>query len=77
MFTVDVTCRAARPLAYRCIMVGMGNNHPPLIAIIGPTAVGKTAHAIALANELGGEVVSADSRQVYRKLDIGSAINRR
>jgi tRNA dimethylallyltransferase len=54
-------------------MAGMGNNHPPLIAIIGPTAVGKTAHAIALANEIGGEVVSADSRQVYRHMDIGTA----
>lgn len=46
---------------------------PPLIAIIGPTAVGKTAHAIALAQELGGEIVSADSRQVYRRMDIGTA----
>lgn len=46
---------------------------PPLIAIVGPTAVGKTAHSIALAQRLGGEIVSADSRQVYRGMDIGTA----
>lgn len=42
------------------------------LAIIGPTAVGKTALSIALAKLLGGEVVSADSRQVYRGLDLGT-----
>ena len=45
----------------------------PLLAIVGPTAVGKTALAIALARALGGEIVSADSRQVYRGMDIGTA----
>ena len=45
----------------------------PLIAIIGPTAVGKTALSIHLAQRFGGEIVSADSRQVYRGMDIGSA----
>jgi tRNA dimethylallyltransferase len=45
----------------------------PLIAIVGPTAVGKTALGISLARRLGGEVVSADSRQVYRQMDIGTA----
>ncbi len=45
----------------------------PLVVIVGPTAVGKTALAVRLAEELGGEVVSADSRQVYRGLDIGTA----
>ena len=43
-----------------------------LIVIVGPTAVGKTALALALAEELGGEIVSADSRQVYRYMDIGT-----
>jgi tRNA dimethylallyltransferase len=47
--------------------------HPPLLAIVGPTAVGKTALAIALAQALNGEIVSADSRQVYRGMDIGTA----
>ncbi|MGN6363050.1 MAG: tRNA (adenosine(37)-N6)-dimethylallyltransferase MiaA [Thermomicrobiales bacterium] len=46
---------------------------PPLIVIAGPTAVGKTAAAIALALRHNGEIVSADSRQVYRGLDIGTA----
>ena len=49
------------------------SSHPPLIAIVGPTAVGKTTLAVRLAQALGGEVVSADSRQVYRRMDIGTA----
>ena len=44
-----------------------------VIVIAGPTASGKTALAVALARELGGEVVSADSMQVYRGMDIGTA----
>ena len=46
---------------------------PRLIVIVGPTAVGKTAAAISLARESGGEIISADSMQVYRLLDIGTA----
>lgn len=46
---------------------------PQLIAIVGATAVGKTALSIAMARDLGGEIVSADSRQVYRGMDIGTA----
>lgn len=45
----------------------------PLIAIVGPTAVGKTALAIAMARRIGGEIVSADSRQIYRRMQIGTA----
>ncbi|MGE5265102.1 MAG: tRNA (adenosine(37)-N6)-dimethylallyltransferase MiaA, partial [Acidobacteriota bacterium] len=45
----------------------------PLIAILGPTGVGKTALSIQLAEEFHGEIVSADSRQVYRGMDIGTA----
>lgn len=45
----------------------------PLVIIIGPTGVGKTALGIALAQEIGGEIISGDSVQVYQKLDIGSA----
>ncbi len=44
-----------------------------VLAIVGPTAVGKTALSIALAQALGGEIVSADSRQIYRGMDIGTA----
>jgi tRNA dimethylallyltransferase len=46
---------------------------PPLIAIVGPTAVGKTAFGIALAERLNGEIISADAVAVYRGLDIGAA----
>ena len=46
---------------------------PPLAAIVGPTAVGKTGLAIELAERFGGEIVSADSRLFYRGLDIGTA----
>ena len=45
----------------------------PLIAIVGPTAVGKSDLALGLAVKLGGEIVSADSRQIYRYMDIGTA----
>jgi len=44
-----------------------------LVAIVGPTAVGKTALALQLADELPVEIVSADSRQIYRYMDIGTA----
>ncbi|MBP8164742.1 MAG: tRNA (adenosine(37)-N6)-dimethylallyltransferase MiaA [Anaerolineales bacterium] len=46
---------------------------PPLILIVGPTAVGKTELAIQLAERLNGEVISADSRLFYRGMDIGTA----
>lgn len=45
----------------------------PLIILTGPTAVGKTALSIELAKAAGGEIISADSMQVYRGMDIGSA----
>jgi tRNA dimethylallyltransferase len=44
-----------------------------LLVIVGPTAAGKTALSVDLAEALGGEIVSADSRQVYRGMDIGTA----
>ncbi len=45
----------------------------PLVAMVGPTAVGKTERAITLARRLDGEIVSADSRLLYRGMDIGTA----
>jgi tRNA dimethylallyltransferase len=45
----------------------------PLLVLVGPTASGKTALALQLAERLGGEIVSADSRQIYRLMDIGTA----
>lgn len=48
-------------------------DRPRVVAIVGPTAVGKTALSLRLALALGGEIVSADSRQIYRGMDIGTA----
>ena len=45
---------------------------PPIVVIVGPTGAGKTAVAVELAERVGGEVVSADSQQVYRGMDIGT-----
>lgn len=47
--------------------------HKPLIILTGPTAVGKTATSIGFAKAIGGEIISADSIQVYKGMDIGSA----
>jgi tRNA dimethylallyltransferase len=47
--------------------------HPRVIAVVGPTAAGKSALSLDLARELGGEVVNADSMQLYRGMDIGTA----
>jgi len=44
----------------------------PLLVIVGPTASGKSALAVSIAQKLGGEIVSADSRQVYRGLNVGA-----
>lgn len=49
------------------------NVKKPLIILTGPTAVGKTDLSIRLARELNGEIISADSMQVYKKMDIGTA----
>lgn len=48
-------------------------NHSPLLVLVGPTAVGKTTLSLRLAQELKGEIISADSRLFYRGLDIGTA----
>jgi tRNA dimethylallyltransferase len=50
-----------------------GRDSLPLVAIIGPTASGKSSLAVALARKLGGEVLACDSTQVYRGFDIGTA----
>lgn len=51
----------------------MFQSDPPLIILSGPTAVGKSSLAVELAQKLNGEVISADSMQVYRGMDIGTA----
>ncbi len=48
-------------------------NKKPLIILTGPTAVGKTAASIQLAKAVGGEIISADSMQIYRQMNIGTA----
>lgn len=53
-------------------MAGSDSDAPPLIVIVGPTASGKTELAVALAERADGEVVSADSVQVYRHFDVGT-----
>lgn len=45
----------------------------PVVVLTGPTAVGKTKASIGLARAIGGEIISADSMQVYKHMDIGSA----
>jgi tRNA dimethylallyltransferase len=45
---------------------------PTIICVVGPTAIGKSRLAVALAEHIGGEIISADSRQVYRYMDIGT-----
>ena len=57
-----------------CYNSGMlTDGEPPLLAIVGPTATGKTAVGVALAHLIGGEIVSADAVAVYRGLNIGAA----
>jgi tRNA dimethylallyltransferase len=58
-------------VSYRCWVPS--ESVPRVIAVVGPTAAGKSALGLALAHELGGEVVNADSMQLYRGMDIGTA----
>ena len=49
------------------------NKKIPVIAVQGPTASGKSATALAICEKYGGEIISCDSMQIYRKMDIGTA----
>ena len=51
---------------------GLADGSIELVCVLGPTASGKTRYAVGLAKALGGEIISADSRQVYRGMDIGT-----
>jgi len=57
----------------RQLLLPSPDPRPVLLAVAGPTAVGKTALTVALAQEIGTEIISADSRQFYRELSIGTA----
>ena len=59
--------RAGRPAGLKDIRPG------PFLVLAGPTGVGKTALSIAIASHIGAEIISADSRQVFRGMDIGTA----
>ncbi|MEK7390810.1 MAG: isopentenyl transferase family protein, partial [Patescibacteria group bacterium] len=50
----------------------MTTTNPKILVILGPTATGKSALAVRLARAVDGEIISADSRQVYKGLNIGS-----
>lgn len=50
-----------------CPSAGSAPSKPPLVILTGPTAVGKTALSVALAKAVNGEIISADSMQVYRR----------
>ena len=52
---------------------GASGNGGRAVCVVGPTAVGKTALAVALAQQVGGEIINADSRQVYRGMNLGAA----
>ncbi|MEK7578692.1 MAG: isopentenyl transferase family protein, partial [Patescibacteria group bacterium] len=54
-------------------MIKTLSRYPKIIVVLGPTASGKSKLAIKLAKKFGGEIISADSRQVYKGMDIGTA----
>src|SRR4051795_7189126 len=55
------------------VTAGSGDSRPPVVAVVGPTAAGKTELSLDLAKVLGGEIVNTDAMQVYRGMDIGTA----
>ncbi len=67
---IEGLCRTAKVCYYSCTMKCPDPFN--LLTILGPTASGKTRLAVALAEKLSGEIISADSRQVFRGMDIGS-----
>ena len=76
--SVQMVIRHPRPLKKGKVMGREGQSggrfckHWNLIAVLGPTASGKTALAVRLARKIGGEIISAESRQVYRGMDLGT-----
>ena len=62
----------AEEIDIQALKQSLADGSVELVCVLGPTASGKTKYAVALARELGGEIISADSRQVYRGMDIGT-----
>ena len=55
-------------------MIHVNKTKPPLFLLVGPTGVGKTECSIQLAKKLDAEIISCDSMQIYRGMDIGTAM---
>src|SRR5258706_9049941 len=76
LYLCSYVCSSARVIFFFDeLRLSMNLEHatPPLIALIGPTASGKSSLGVWLAEQLGGEVVACDSTQLYRGFDIGTA----
>ena len=73
IFSAAPAYPAAGPGAGDEYSIVIARSTPTLVVIAGPTGVGKSALALELAETLGGEIISADSRQVYHGLEIGTA----
>ncbi|KAL2523527.1 tRNA dimethylallyltransferase 9 [Abeliophyllum distichum] len=71
--SLNLRRRLIRPLATSCSATATKNKKEKVIVISGPTGAGKSRLALELAKRLNGEIISADSVQVYRGLDVGSA----
>lgn len=70
---IITTTTELQQLIRECLADSKAQGKIPLLAVIGPTASGKTTLGIALARAYHGEIISADSRQVYREMNIGTA----
>src|SRR5438270_8849352 len=68
----SISLSSSRPAAIS-VAIAMPEPRPPLVVIAGPTASGKSALALALAQQIGGVIVNADSAQIYRDLRVLSA----
>ena len=55
-------------------MSAFSQNHKILISVVGPTGIGKTALSIKLANHFNTEIISCDSRQFFKEMEIGTAV---
>jgi tRNA dimethylallyltransferase len=62
--------KRANTQVYSCVFLNMLKK---ILAILGPTASGKTKVSLEIADKINGEIISADSRQIYRLMDIGTA----